>query len=204
MKLEQYTLVDLIRHGQPQGGNLYSGHKIDDPLSDKGWQQMRDAIDDKAPWNQIITSPMQRCQDFARAISEQHQIPLTIEQDFREVGFGSWEGKTREQLKADRLQEYEDFYRDPVNCRPPGAEALDAFIERVTTAYEKQLQQHNGQHILIVAHAGVMRAIIGLTLHTAPIGLYRIKVYNAGLSRIQYDQHGGHLLHHNARLRDMC
>lgn len=204
MKTNQYTLVDMIRHGQPRGGSLYRGHEIDDPLSDKGWQQMRDAVRGKAPWQHIISSPMLRCQEFARILSDEQEIPLSIEYDFREVGFGNWEGKTREQLIADNQQEYEAFYRDPVNCRPPGAEPLDDFRQRVATAYAKHLLRYNGQHILIIAHAGVMRAIIGQTLHSTPLGLYHIKVFNAGMTRLQYDQHGGHLLHHNARLRDMC
>jgi probable phosphoglycerate mutase len=204
MNAKQCTLVDLIRHGQPQGGSLYRGHNIDDPLSETGWQQMRDAINGQAPWEHIISSPMQRCHAFAREISDRYGLPVTIETDFREVGFGSWEGQTREQLKADRRQEYNDFYRDPVNCRPPGAEPLDDFIQRVSEAYQAQLQQHAGKHLLIVAHAGVMRAIIAHTLHTSPLGLYRIKVDNAGITRIQHDQHGGHLLYHNVRLRDMC
>ena len=39
------TTIDLIRHGEPVGGRAYRGHNIDDPLSDKGWQQI--ANDDK-------------------------------------------------------------------------------------------------------------------------------------------------------------
>lgn len=204
MKKNPYTLVDMIRHGQPRGGSLYRGHKIDDPLSDKGWQQMRDGVRGKAPWQHIISSPMLRCQEFARILSDEQEIPLSIEYDFREVGFGNWEGKTREQLMADNQQEYEAFYRDPVNSRPPGAEPLDDFRQRVATAYAQQLLRYNGQHILIVAHAGVMRSIIAQTLQATPLGMYHIKVLNAGITRVQYDQHGGHLLHHNARLRDMC
>ena len=33
------TVIDLIRHGEPVGGRRYRGH-IDDPLSERGWQQM--------------------------------------------------------------------------------------------------------------------------------------------------------------------
>ncbi len=204
MTTNPYTLIDLIRHGQPEGGSLYRGHNIDDPLSEKGWQQMRTAIDGRTPWQHIISSPMQRCQAFAQELSEKHNLPLSIETDFREVGFGSWEGLTREQVKADKGQEYEDFYRDPVNCRPMGAEPLDDFIQRVTDAYQSQISEHAGKHLLVVAHAGVMRAIIAHTLRSAPLGLYRIKVNNAGITRIQHDQHGSHLLYHNVRLRDMC
>jgi len=165
---------------------------------------MWSAIGDQAPWSHIITSPMLRCQAFAEAVAEKYAIPCSVEPDFREVGFGRWEGQTPDQLKKNRLQEYQDFYRDPVNLRPQGAEDLNDFIQRVTTAYNKAVETFQSSHLLIVAHAGVNRAIIARALHCQPIGLYRIKVNNAGISRLQHDEHGDHLLYHNCRLADMA
>ena len=54
------TLIDIIRHGEPVGGKRYRG-QIDDPLSEKGWQQMRDAVAGHNPWDVIISSPLARC-----------------------------------------------------------------------------------------------------------------------------------------------
>lgn len=197
------VIVDLIRHGQPEGGNLYRGHNIDDPLSNTGWQQMRDAINGIPRWNQIITSPLQRCHAFASELGQKHQLAVSVEEDFKEVGFGDWEGKTREQLKVERMQEYQDFYRDPVNCRPANAEILNDFISRVTQAYQSHITRCAGQHILIVAHAGVIRAIIAHTLNATPIGLYRIKVDNAGITRILHDGESGYLLKLNVKLNEI-
>lgn len=197
------TIIDLIRHGEPEGGRAFRGHSIDDPLSEKGWQQMWDAVGEDAPWDQIITSPLERCQAFAEALMDVYKIPCETEGDFKEVGFGSWEDRTPEQIKDNNLQEYKDFYIDPVNKRPQGAENLDTFIKRVTKSYKKTIEKHQGKHILIVAHAGVNRAIIANALHTAPIGLYRIKVNNAGISRLKHDHLGDHLLYHNVQLADI-
>lgn len=197
------TLIDLIRHGEPVGGRAYRGHHIDDPLSEKGWQQMWSAVDNLAPWQQIISSPMQRCQAFAQELADKHSIPISIENDFREVGFGRWEGMSPDEVRAQYPQEYSDFYRDPVNLRPANAEPLDDFIQRVQDTYQRVIQQYIGQHLLIVAHAGVNRAIIAQALHCAPVGLYRIKVNNAGMSRLKHDQHGSHLLYHNCKLANM-
>jgi len=197
------TIIDLIRHGEPKGGRSFRGHSIDDPLSEKGWQQMWDAVGDAAPWDYIITSPLERCQAFAEALMDTYNIPCSSEDDFKEVGFGDWEGRTPDEIKRDNLKEYQDFYLDPVNKRPQGAENLDAFIQRVTRAYNKSIEEHPDQHILIVAHAGVNRAIIANALHSAPIGLYRIKVNNAGISRIKHDHLGDHLLYHNVQLKDI-
>jgi len=197
------TTIDLLRHGEPEGGRAFRGHSIDDPLTEKGWQQMWDAVGDETPWDQIITSPLERCLAFAEALMDVYKIPCITEKNFKEVGFGSWEGRTPDEIKKDNLKEYQDFYLDPVNNRPKGAENLDKFIQRVTSAYTKVVEKYQGQHILIVAHAGVNRAIMAHAIHATPIGLYRIKVNNAGISRIKHDHSGNHLLYHNVQLADI-
>lgn len=197
------TIIDLIRHGEPEGGRAYRGNSIDDPLTEKGWQQMWDAVGEDAPWDQIVTSPLERCQAFAEALMDVYSIPCETEENFKEVGFGSWEGRSPDEIKQDNPKEYQDFYLDPIKKRPKGAEPLNKFIKRVTSAYEDTIEKHKGKHILIVAHAGVNRAIIANALHSAPIGLYRIKVNNAGISRLQHDHLGSHLLYHNVQLADI-
>jgi len=187
------TIIDFIRHGEPVGGHLFRGHNVDDPLSDRGWQQMRDAVGDHCPWSQIISSPLSRCSAFASELASKHELSVVIDDRFKEVGFGEWEGKSRDELKQNRLEEYNAFYADPVNDRPPGAEDLDEFIERVVKAYKDVASQYAGKHVLIVAHAGVVRAAIGHVLHTEPLGIYRIKVNNAGIARIRITGHGAML-----------
>ena len=60
--MHEETLIDLLRHGEPEGGRAYRGHSIDDPLSETGWQQMWAAVGYHKPWEQIVSSPLQRCQ----------------------------------------------------------------------------------------------------------------------------------------------
>jgi hypothetical protein len=40
-------ILDLLRHGEPEGGRLYRGNLLDDPLSEKGWQQMQASVNGK-------------------------------------------------------------------------------------------------------------------------------------------------------------
>ncbi len=203
MSTTSETIIDLLRHGEPEGGRAFRGHSINDPLTEKGWQQMWDAVGDDLPWEQIITSPLERCQAFAEALMDVYKIPCTTEENFKEVGFGNWEGQTADEIKQHNLKEYQDFYLDPVNKRPAGAEDLNKFIQRVKTAYQQTVEKFQGQHILIIAHAGVIRAIIANALHATPLGLYRIKVNNAGISRLKHDYLGDHLLYHNVQLTDI-
>lgn len=184
------TVIDLIRHGEPVGGSRYRGHRIDDPLSEKGWQQMWAAVGNHRPWQVIVTSPMLRCSKFARMMSERLEIPLVIDDRMKEIGFGIWEGKTRQQLQQEDLEQYLSFYRDPVSSRPSGAEDLHAFIGRTTQAYRDIVKNYAGRHVLCVCHAGVMRAIIADVVHASPIGMYKIKIENAGISRIRHTDNG--------------
>ena len=185
------VLVDLIRHGEPEGGPRYRGFNIDDPLSEKGWQQMWSAVESAHPWTHIVTSPLRRCRDFAEALGEKHQLPVTVQPNFKEVGFGDWEGKTKAELQQIDLDGFKAFYRDPINHRPEGAENLDAFRQRVATAYDEVIAVQGGQHLLIVAHAGVIRAIVAHVLSSGPESLYRMAVKNAGITRIRHGIQGG-------------
>lgn len=178
------TIIDLIRHGEPQGGSLYRGHMIDDPLSDKGWQQMWDAVANDKQWQHIVSSPMLRCCEFAKQLSAKTKIPFSIDENLKEVGFGSWEGLTREQVKKRNLTEYNKFYNDPVNNRAAGFEDLAVFISRVTYSFKNISEQYSNKHILIVTHAGVIRAILAFILQAPPGALYKIKIQNSGVSRI--------------------
>lgn len=194
------TVIDLIRHGEPAGGRRYRGHGVDDPLSEKGWSQMWNAVGEYDQWKQIITSPLQRCQTFAHALGERHGIPVAVEPRFKEVGFGAWEGLSHDEVKIGRAAEYQAFLKDPANHRPQGAEPLDDFIRRVSLAYQEAIERHHSSHLLIVAHAGVMRALIAETIRAPAIGLYRIKVSNGGITRIRHTATGSVLELLNGKL----
>ena len=195
---ETDTLIDMLRHGEPVGGRAYRGNSIDDPLTDKGWEQMRRAINGFDDWDVIATSPLQRCLAFAEELAQNIGLEVTVEPSFREVGFGEWEGRVPDEIIKSNREEYEAFYQDPENCRPEGAEPLQDFTDRVIGAYEELVRKNSGKHLLIVTHAGVMRAIIAHVLGAPPVGMYRIKVENAGITRIRHTRYGPKLELHNA------
>jgi alpha-ribazole phosphatase/probable phosphoglycerate mutase len=180
------TLIDLIRHGEPEGGKRYRG-QIDDPLSGAGWQQMWDAVGANAPWQQIVTSPLSRCHAFATALAERHALPLAVDARLMEIGFGVWEGRTADQLRAEDPQQMARFYHDPVNTRPAGAEPLEVFRARVIEGFQTLANAYAGQRVLVVCHAGVMRAVIAHVLSAPLEAIYRIDVAYAAITRIKLD-----------------
>ncbi len=193
------TLVDLIRHGEPMGGRRYRGNGRDDPLSPTGWIQMREALGETAPWDWIISSPMARCRPFAAELAVRHGLPLVIEPDFIEVGMGAWEGRSHADIAASEPDAHAAFRRDPVGCRPPGAEPLARLLARVASAYERQVSTSPGGHLLIVCHAGVTRAIVGHLLRAEADRWSRLRIDYAGLTRIRHGRFGAGIEYLNRR-----
>jgi len=178
-------LIDFLRHGEPEGGRRYRGHGCDDPLTSKGWQQMRGAVSGNMDWDRVVSSPLIRCAAFAQQFAQQQGLPWEVRENLKEVGFGVWEGRDRADLIADPNAGFEAFYNDPINCRPQGAEALDGFVARVGEVMDKLLISYPDEHLLVVAHAGVIRAAIAYVIGLPAGGMYQIKVGNAEFSRVE-------------------
>lgn len=197
------TTIDLIRHGEPVGGRRYRG-STDDPLSERGWQQMWSAVDDFRGWQQIVTSPLLRCAEFAHALGEKLVVPVQVDERLSELGYGAWEGKTPAELTADDPQLLLRYRRDPLGNRPSGAEDLGGFAERIGAAWQAIGAQFTGRHVLVVAHAGVIRMVLAQVLAVPHSHLFRIQVANAAISRVVIEGEGADalpsLIFHNGTL----
>jgi alpha-ribazole phosphatase/probable phosphoglycerate mutase len=149
-------IVYLLRHGTPVGGRMYRGNLFDDPLTEEGWDQMKSSVTNLS-FDTIATSPMKRCSEFADYISKKSKIPYSIIEDFKEIGFGDWQGKTSHQIGEEVV---ERFKNDPINNPVNNAENLYDFQKRVIKNYLEILDNLNPQNkLLIIAHAGVIRVI---------------------------------------------
>lgn len=159
-----HTQVTLLRHGEPAGGVRYRGI-TDDPLTDKGWQQMQTAMDNMDndnmdSWDIILSSPLCRCFDFATQLSKAINIPIEQDNCFAEMCFGEWEGKTTAQIQDQDAQALFQFWQDPYHHAPPGSEPLSVFEERVVTGWKNILSRYKGQCLLLITHAGIMRIVL--------------------------------------------
>ncbi len=185
-QIEPPTLVDMLRHGEPAGGSKYRG-SVDDPLSDTGWAQMRAAVEKNQPWGRIITSPLRRCSDFAHELGARMGVDVKTERRFTEFHFGQWEGRTADDiLKADG-ERLKSFWKDPLNNPPPEGEHLRDFFNRISEGWDHLQQAYKGEHLLLVAHSGVIRAAITHLLGMPLENMSRMMVPFAGLVQTRSD-----------------
>lgn len=178
------TIVDLLRHGEPEGGPKIRGCGVDDPLSELGWRQMQGAVAGGTPWTRILSSPMRRCREFAEHLARDTGLPLAVDTDLREVGFGRWEGFSRHALGEREPGAWHAFEHDPVGKRPADAETLETFQARVMNALLGHLERFPGETTLVVCHGGVIRAVTAAALALPLTSLYRMQVDYAHLTRI--------------------
>ncbi len=191
--------LDLMRHGEPLGGRKYRG-QIDDPLSERGWAQMREALRDATPWTRIVSSPLLRCRAFAEELSRLRGLPLSLDERLGEVGFGAWEGKSAAEIERDTPGALARFKADPIHARPHGAEPLDSFYRRVAGALDAIQSQHPDEHVLLVGHAGVIRMALAWALAIPQANAYRIEVASATITRMRFDAGRATLIFHGSVL----
>lgn len=195
-------LVDLLRHGEVQGGPCFRGQR-DDPLTERGWQQMEQALTalaqgQGARWEALICSPARRCQAFARQFASARGLPLTVEPALAERGFGAWEGLSASEIP---LAELSAFWADPQAFDPPQAEPFAVFRRRVADAWSALIQFDGrldgrsdhppAHHRLIITHGGVIRVVLGEILGLADSSLLLLEVPPAGITRIRLHTGGG-------------
>jgi alpha-ribazole phosphatase len=184
------STVDLLRHGEPEGGVRYRGDGVDDPLSERGWAQMWAAAGESSDWTHVLSSPLRRCRSFAEAAAERYGLPLAVDERFREMGFGAWEGRRHDEVRDADPEAYFAFFRDAVNHRPPGSEPLDIFYARVRSGLLAVFDEHPEGHVLLVCHLGVMRAATALALDMPLSALFRMHAPYAGRIRLRRTARG--------------
>jgi len=183
------TTIDLLRHGECQGGEIYRGI-TDVLLTERGWQQMESSLHSdvahaERPWNRIISSPLQRCRLFSEAKAQELGIPLHSHDGFREMDFGEWEGRTIEEVHRVDAEAVTSFYKDPATVAPPGGESMQMVQGRLLSAWQQVLNEHRGEHLLLVQHGGTIRILLAELLQMPLAAVTRLEIHYASLSRVQ-------------------
>lgn len=154
-----------MRHGETTLSHTLRGH-LDDALTEHGWLQMQSTIQQylnaQVHWDVIISSPLQRCQNFAAAFAKQLELPLLLNAEIEEMYFGDWEGVSTQTIYENEPELLANFWQFPTRYHAPNGESLHQFQQRVLHGFNEiyvQMQQHNWNKALIVTHGGVIKLL---------------------------------------------
>lgn len=182
--IEPSTVIDFLRHGHCQGGEIFRG-STDVELSTEGWQQLRRTVgDNSGKWTRIVCSPLLRCQLFAHECAEKWGIPIEVDPRWQEMSFGHWEGRlVSEVLEQDR-EGVMAFFHDPMNKMPEGAEPMSQIVTRLQEGWLDIKQKYPGERVLVVAHGGVIRIHLAQLLGLKLSAISQLHQPYAALNRV--------------------
>ena len=105
----------------------------------------------------IVTSPLQRCERLALALSAQRpDLAYKTDGRLQEMDFGQWEGRAWLAIGQSALEAWTaDFAHHTVGH---DGESVTAFMGRIALAFD-ELQSQGNEDAVWITHAGVIRAM---------------------------------------------
>jgi probable phosphoglycerate mutase len=186
-------IVVLVRHGQTTyniEGRL-PGQLPNVPLTDEGRRQAHQAAVALAAStvSAVVSSPLERAYETAQIIARGWGLEVRTDDRLQDTDVGGWAG-----LKLDELTksapDWKRFVQD-AEFVPPGGESLANVMARAVTVVEELRHDETiGGFIVVVAHADVIKFIIGHYQGEGAITAARMHVSNASLSALRFEGEG--------------
>ncbi len=145
--------VFLIRHPRPliAPGICYGRLDVDCVDPEDVAAQLKSLIPANTP---VISSPLRRARALAELLDPPILSTLQIDARLTEIDFGDWEGKAWDDIPRNEL---DAWAADVLHFVPPGGESVAQLQARVIEFAESL----NCERVVLVTHAGVMRALVG-------------------------------------------
>ncbi|OEK08709.1 alpha-ribazole phosphatase [Flavivirga aquatica] len=151
--------IYLIRHTTPhiEKGICYGQSDLD--LANTYTEEFK-TIKTKIPENKnykVFSSPLKRCALLAKQFSD----TVNYDNRLKELDFGDWELKAWNAISEEDMKPWmTDFVNEPV----PNGESYTQLASRVHAFFEDILASESTKDLIIVTHAGPMRAYLSALL----------------------------------------
>jgi probable phosphoglycerate mutase len=193
------TRLLLLRHGSTAltGEKRFSGLAGDPELIPEGLAQAGAAARRFAAVNgstgdpryggidAIITSPLRRTQQTALAVARSVGIEPRLEDGFRELDFGVFEGLTFAEARA-RYPEQLAAFLASTTTAAPGGESVAQVAARAAVARDRALARFARKTVLIVTHVTPIKTLLCQALGAPLDSVHRMELAAASLSVIDY------------------
>jgi probable phosphoglycerate mutase len=108
----------------------------------------------------IFSSPQQRALDTAAPLAKLLGITPQREEGFREIDYGAWDGKSREEVERSDGEAYRRWNENPAANAPTGGETAVAVATRTRAPIDRIRARYSEGRVLIVAHKGTIRVAL--------------------------------------------
>lgn len=179
----------LLRHAETDWNRerRFQGWR-DVPLSATGREQAESAARLLATTrlDAVWSSSLARARDTAALIAAPHGLPVQETDAFREMGFGEWEGLTRDEVRARFADAHRTWAEAPHEACWPGAETLAMVRDRALAGLAALRAAHQGQTICLVSHGITGRLLILEALGLGLDRLWSFQLSSTGISELEF------------------
>jgi alpha-ribazole phosphatase len=139
-------------------------------------------------FDSLYASPLQRCHQLAQALcadSRLNMINRNIQLDERlmELHFGDWEMTAWDAIPREDFDVWANNYEA---LAPPNGETFGQLHLRSKQFVEELVAHAHNQHILVVTHGGVIRAMIAEVLQMPLKRLFRMTIDHASVTQLEF------------------
>jgi broad specificity phosphatase PhoE len=179
----------LVRHGDVESvPGMCIGH-TDVPLSASGFtaiQQLATDWSGAAP-RFLFTSDLKRAQQSAQVFAARFAIEPLTDPRRRELDLGEWDGKHWDAIARSDSTRYRHWADNWVIQEAPGGESFGDLLRRTGAGLSSLLVSTEADDtVLVVAHAGSVRALLCHALELPPARAFALRVEHAHASAIRY------------------
>lgn len=183
------TRIYLVRHGETawNASGKFQGHS-DVPLSDRGKEQAK-AIAQRLALesiDSIYCSDLSRASETADIIAQPHNLKVTSLAELREINFGKWEGLTFDEISEKYGELSTNWWTRPLTTQIPSGERLQEVVKRCSKAINSIVTSHSGETVVVVAHGGIIRLIVGIALGLDLNSCWKLRIDNVSLTILEY------------------
>jgi alpha-ribazole phosphatase len=111
--------------------------------------------------------------------------PPQTEPRLREQHFGTWQGQTWTGIHGEATEC--GFWEAPATTAPPGGESFAGVITRTRDALNEFCTRTDAGHLLLVIHAGSIRAALAVALDLSPAATLRLCIDPLSLTRLDWN-----------------
>lgn len=171
-------MIYLIRHTKPnvKSGTCYGWSDLDVDISfNNELETIKQKISNLNNFK-FYSSPLMRCSKLAKALANGNTIHY--DERIKELNFGKWEG-----LEWDNIPEEEMniWGADYINNIVPEGESYSIMLERISDFWKNI---NINEDSVIVAHDGVIRAILYFLLEMKKENVFRINLEYGAVIKI--------------------
>lgn len=189
--------VLLVRHGRTtaNAGGILAGRTDGVALDAVGRDQAVRAAErvTGVPLARVATSPLERCQQTARALLDESGVPeMLTERGITECDYGQWQGRALKDLAKEPL--WSVVQTQPSAAAFPGGESLAAMQARSVEAvrrHDAEVAARHGADAVwaAVSHGDVIKSVLADALGMHLDLFQRIVVGPASISIVRYGPH---------------